>query len=377
MTTAITLVALALLAALYSSAMRAHSGVRAFSRPRIIAFAVGWLTAAAALVWPLHELAEQRLSAHMVQHELLILIAVPLLAFARLDLALLVCLRGHGRQVTSRLLGKLRVSMPVAWALHAVALWVWHLPVLYQTAGDQPLLHLAQHASFGGTAYLFWLAAFDRRTGYGAAALYVFLTSLHSGLLGVLLFLSPRLWYPHYALAQGALEDQQLAGLIMWIPGGVALTITAIWLLWRWLNDTEPSAAARRLPSSVPEAARTLTLVVLISAAALLLPACDDAKQTAIALTGGNPDSGKAAIRKYGCWTCHTIPGVYGANAVVGPPLDKLANRAYVAGYPNKPAHLIAWIRHPQSVRNPTPMPDMGITEADARDIAAYLYTLR
>jgi cytochrome c len=108
-----------------------------------------------------------------------------------------------------------------------------------------------------------------------------------------------------------------------------------------------------------------------------MLGACGDPRPVAIALTAGSPQQGKEAIRKYGCWTCHTIPGVHGANGVVGPPLDKIANRAYVAGYPNSPEHLISWIRHPQKVRNPTPMPDMGVTEEDARDIAAYLYTLR
>jgi cytochrome c2 len=199
---------------------------------------------------------------------------------------------------------------------------------------------------------------------------------LHSGLLGVLLFISPRPWYATYALQPKALQDQQLAGLIMWIPGGVVLAVTALWLLWHWLDEMEQRNARQRLRGLASGAPPAMALILVLAGAALTA-GCDDGRTTAIALTGGNPDGGKAAIRKYGCWTCHTIPGIHGANAVVGPPLDKVANRAYVAGHPNSPEHLMNWIRHPQQVRNPTPMPDMGVTESDARDIAAYLYTLR
>jgi cytochrome c oxidase assembly factor CtaG/cytochrome c551/c552 len=377
MITAFTSAALALLAALYLAALCSRRAARVLRGPRFLAFVAGWTTFAAALLSPLHELAERSLSAHMIQHELLMVIAAPLLALARLDLALLAWLSGRRRRLAAGSLRRLRVSMPSAWALHAVALWLWHLPVLYEWAVEHPLAHAAQHASFTGTALLFWWAALAPQTSYGAAALGVFLTSLHSGLLGVLLFLSPRLWYRSYAPA-AALEDQQLAGLIMWVGGGVVLAVVALGLVWRWLLQMEERAAARaRLASLKSTAARASALLLLLASAALSVAACNNARATAVALTGGNPDNGKEAIRKYGCWTCHTIPGIHGANAVVGPPLDKIAARAYVAGRPNSPAHLMKWIRHPQEVRNPTPMPDMGVTEADARDIAAYLYTLR
>jgi cytochrome c1 len=76
--------------------------------------------------------------------------------------------------------------------------------------------------------------------------------------------------------------------------------------------------------------------------------------------------------------TCHTIPGVREARALVGPPLIQIASRMYLAGHvPNTPANMIAWIRHPRDAEPHTAMPDTGVTEADARDIAAYLYTLR
>ena len=95
-------------------------------------------------------------------------------------------------------------------------------------------------------------------------------------------------------------------------------------------------------------------------------------------LTGGDPDRGRWAIRQYGCASCHTVPGVLGADGLVGPPLDRMGNRMVLAGHlPNTPANMVRWIRHPQRLRRDTAMPDTGVTEAQARDIAAYLYTLR
>jgi cytochrome c1 len=95
-------------------------------------------------------------------------------------------------------------------------------------------------------------------------------------------------------------------------------------------------------------------------------------------LTGGSPTRGAAQIRRYGCGTCHVVPGVPGANSLVGPPLRGMGERAYVAGVVvNTPENLVRWIRDPQGVDSLTAMPSLGVTESDARDIAAYLYTVR
>ncbi|HSF39530.1 MAG TPA: c-type cytochrome [Thermoanaerobaculia bacterium] len=112
---------------------------------------------------------------------------------------------------------------------------------------------------------------------------------------------------------------------------------------------------------------------------ALLLGACrGDVEETARALTGGEPQRAPHLIQKYGCGTCHNIPGVDGARGQVGPPLDTIASRSYLAGQlPNTPENLMLWIRKPQDVQPGTAMPDVGVTEQDGRDIAAYLYTLR
>jgi cytochrome c2 len=111
---------------------------------------------------------------------------------------------------------------------------------------------------------------------------------------------------------------------------------------------------------------------------ALLCGCQGDIEETAAAMTGGSPARGKDVIRRYGCEACHSIPGIAGARGQVGPPLDAIGGRAYLAGsLPNTPANLIRWIRDPQGIAPGTAMPEMGVTEQDGKDIAAYLYTLR
>ena len=93
---------------------------------------------------------------------------------------------------------------------------------------------------------------------------------------------------------------------------------------------------------------------------------------------GGNAQRGTQRIAQYGCAACHTIPGVKNANGNVGPPLTRIGDRTYIAGMlRNTPPNLVRWIREPQAVVPGNAMPNMGVSEADARDIAAYLYTLR
>ena len=118
-----------------------------------------------------------------------------------------------------------------------------------------------------------------------------------------------------------------------------------------------------------------------MSAAAVLvcITACaSGARREAAELTGGDPDRGAGAIGRYGCAACHTIPGIKRANAQVGPSLERIAGRYYLAGQlQNTPSNMVRWIQHPQQVEHGTAMPEMGVTDSDARDIAAYLYTLR
>jgi cytochrome c1 len=108
------------------------------------------------------------------------------------------------------------------------------------------------------------------------------------------------------------------------------------------------------------------------------LPRDSSAREQAMALTGADPDGGPALMRHYGCVSCHTIPGVRGADATVGPPLTAMSRRTYIAGVlPNNPANMVRWIVNAPSVDSLTAMPYLGVTAGDARTIAAYLYTLR
>ena len=112
--------------------------------------------------------------------------------------------------------------------------------------------------------------------------------------------------------------------------------------------------------------------------ACVLVTSCSNARKEAAQLTGGDPDRGVALIGRYGCAACHTIPGIRGANAAVAPPLTRIASRTYLAGeIQNTPANMMRWIQHPREIEQGTAMPDMGVTDSDARDITAYLYTLR
>ena len=222
-------------------------------------FAAGWLGLFLALVSPLDALGGILFSAHMAQHEVLILIAAPLLVLGRPLAPFLWALPKEGREAAGHWVQTPPVARtwrfltaPVTvWVLHGVALWIWHLPALYQATLGDDFIHALQHLSFFGSAALFWWALIHGRfgrLGYGAAVLWVFTTSMHSGVLGALLTFAPRLWYPIYEARTGewglsALEDQQLAGLIMWVPAGVLFIVLGLGLFAAWLGEAERRVA--------------------------------------------------------------------------------------------------------------------------------------
>lgn len=115
----------------------------------------------------------------------------------------------------------------------------------------------------------------------------------------------------------------------------------------------------------------------ILAAAGLALAACDEGPPVP-SIPDGDPDRGRLLVDGYGCGTCHTIPDLPGADALVGPPLGGFARQAYIAGrLPNQPDDLVAWLMDPPAIKPQTAMPDLGITAADARDMASYLYTLK
>jgi cytochrome c oxidase assembly factor CtaG len=221
----------------------------------------GLLTLAVALISPLDALGSALLSAHMLQHLLLIAFAAPLLVLGRPPMVMLWAVPTRGRRQLGRWWRRApgirsawaMLSLPlVAWLLHTAALWAWHAPPLYQAALDVPILHGAEHASFLGTGLLFWWtvlapgpagpSALDPgRTAYGLGALSIFALTVQSGLLGALMTFAPVPWYPAYAdraapWGLAPLEDQQLAGLLMWVPGGMLYAAVALGLLAVWIR---------------------------------------------------------------------------------------------------------------------------------------------
>jgi cytochrome c len=119
-----------------------------------------------------------------------------------------------------------------------------------------------------------------------------------------------------------------------------------------------------------------LAALLALSAAACTQAGVSDDEATALT-RGGRPQRGKVWIQEYGCGGCHRIPGIRGARGRVGPPLDEVATRLFIAGATeNKPTNLIAWIQDPPAIDSATAMPNVGLNRQQARDVAAYLYTL-
>ena len=140
-------------------------------------------------------------------------------------------------------------------------------------------------------------------------------------------------------------------------------------------TQTNPDTGILRPCARTGVRARRFAFLFLLTAVA----GCDrdSVVADANALTGGDATKGAAAIREHGCASCHTIPGIRGADSLVGPPLSRISQRTYLAGVvPNTPENLVRWIHNPPKVDPRTAMPNMRLSEAEARDIASYLYTL-
>jgi putative membrane protein len=210
-----------------------------------------------ALLSPLDALSSALASAHMVQHLLLILVAAPLLALSAPSGAVLrgspLAVRratGRWRRRLGLTHGNLRaLRHPAAvWLLQVGVLWFWHAAAPYDAAlGSEPL-HLLEHASFLATAVLFWHVVIgvrgSVRVSGGLGVLLVFAMAMQSVFLSVLLTFARTPWYSGYATTTASwgldpLTDQQLAGVIMWIPAGGIYLVAALALLVAWVRSTE------------------------------------------------------------------------------------------------------------------------------------------
>jgi putative membrane protein len=211
---------------------------RGVAKLEAASFFAGWLALAAALMSPLDHLAEHFFSAHMVQHELLMVVAAPLMVLGR-PLAIWTwalpskARRTAGHAVHWKPWAALWAMLcdPVgAWAFHALALWGWHIPALFDAAVRSEGIHVAQHATFLVSALFFWWAVLGRHARPGHAAASLFTTMLHTTALGALLTVAPAPWYSAYSL-----PDQQLGGLIMWVPAGLVYVVAVLAVMGRML----------------------------------------------------------------------------------------------------------------------------------------------
>ena len=224
-------------------------------RNNAVVLGLGWLSLLLALNSPIHQFGEHLFWVHMIQHEILLLVSAPLLVLGNAWATILAALPlavsarlAHGLRITGIQAIMLALSRPLpAWFLGAAALWIWHLPKLFDATLDSDWVHAAQHLSFLSTAFLFWLSLLEsraRQASYGASILYLFTTAVHTSFLGVLLTYSARPWYSSYIqtappFGYTPLQDQQLGGLIMWVPAGAVFTTIALCLVPAWLRASD------------------------------------------------------------------------------------------------------------------------------------------
>ena len=261
------IVPLLLTAVLYA---RGASRARENCVHRTVCFWAGWLFLVLCLVSPLHRLGETLFSAHMAQHEILMLAAAPLLALSRPLSPMLQGLPLSWRRSLAQWTGTRfvercwrAISRPfTTWWIYAAALWFWHVPRIFQSTLSSEPVHAIQLSTFLAAALLFWWSLFYGRAGYGLRGLYILTTALHTSILGALLTFSPHFWYPIYGLRTydwglRPLQDQHLGGLIMWVPAGVVYIAAALVLFAIWFQAGHRS----RIGAVVSATARTAPLL--------------------------------------------------------------------------------------------------------------------
>ncbi len=223
------------------------------SRAQQRAFIAGLIVLVVALLSPVDTLSDHLAWVHMLQHSLLMMVAAPLIAWSspsHLSLwSLPPSLWKRVTQIKRRIPARVRENLarPLGiWILYSVTLWLWHLPLLYEAALHDPVVHDFQHLSFFVTSFFFWKLVIDpfakRNLMPALGLLYLFVTSMHAMVLGVLMTLSPVAWYAFYlerapAFGLSALDDQRIAGLIMWMPAGATYVVVSIGLILKLVRE--------------------------------------------------------------------------------------------------------------------------------------------
>ncbi len=261
-------VRLEIIALLFAATLLYCWGLRPPGRRRVrigpiggASFFLGLAVVSVALMSPLDSLGPTIFSAHMIQHLLLMVVAAPLVVLGRPLLTITSGPPASIRRAASRLertgaarlLRKGMDNVVLVGILQVLVLWAWHLPDLYQSALDDEGVHAFEHATFFFAALLFWRLVLSRklRPMYPVRVLLVFLTGLQSAALGALITLAGRRLYESQSLGSEIwsltpLEDQVLAGIIMWVIPGILYFVVMIALLLRWFRQMDASTSTAR-----------------------------------------------------------------------------------------------------------------------------------
>jgi putative membrane protein len=226
----------------YRLSVRAGQGRKQLQRHGLF-YVAGWLTLAGALVSPLHWLGEHLFAFHMVEHEIVMAISAPLIVLSRPSAVYMWAFAERTRMriasvMTARLTRKgwsIVTGGAVSTTLHGAAIWVWHVPALFDASVENVTIHRLQHVSFFVTAILFWWSVLWV-SARGAAAWHLFITMMHTSILGALMALAPHVLYGAQTADAARwgltpLEDQQLAGMLMWVPAGTVYAGGALAML--------------------------------------------------------------------------------------------------------------------------------------------------
>lgn len=247
---------------------RAGTG-RGITNRKWISFLSAILAVIMALMSPLNALSDVLFSAHMAQHLILILVAAPLLVLSDFPVSLMWALPSSKAKAISQGLNQSQALSRVwrllsnsifVWLLFTITMWFWHVPVPFEAALQDETIHSLEHLSFLITALLFWWVLFKHNRPvyihYGMTIPYLFLTVLQSGILGALMTFTSQPWYPYYATlvipwGLTPLQDQQLAGLVMWVPVGAVFTLLTIGYFAAWLRALEERSARLQYRDSI------------------------------------------------------------------------------------------------------------------------------
>lgn len=219
-----------------------------------VCFGLGIAALVVALFGPIEALAERSFAAHMGQHMLLIAVAAPLLVVGAPIAVFGALFSSKARKAIARGSAPAIVGRPLlAFAVHGAVVWGWHAPVLFEAALRSEALHLLEHVTLLASALYFWwsllYAGRARAGGFGTSALLALATMMHTGFLGALITFARRPLYAVYVQpGVDALADQQLAGLLMWIPGALVYLVAGLVLIGAWLRRARRSATVSPVP---------------------------------------------------------------------------------------------------------------------------------